>query len=364
MECIAVGQAHSRFRSVIREHGMSPHNTIKIDPTLLYYYPMEDMPWAYEAMGRKATALELKEIYEDDMYYLLALFPKVQNLSLEDMNLKDIDQVHLFPKLKSLSFENVRSETPVLVRLFKHLDESLRKIDFGSDLPKGLDALHNIQDVRLCNRALTKDLTTFWEQNHDIEDIYLGVRDSFHQRRNSEQRMWDLYEKHHNQIDANFEAMAKLKKLTFLSYTIFFSCPDSVKFPFLRQLSLFSDNYDVLNGFLENVGTELLYLTVDWNRAKCYDYLNLYDFPNLKHLDIGEGYHMYREGFCDLPNLQWLAIPEEDWKMAVEAVEWFPALTEINVGNKRKWTVPDELKGKLQKVLRKSGREISINGRE
>lgn len=364
MDSIAVAQAHSRFLSIISEHGMSSQNTYQIDPDLLYHYPMEDMPWAYEAMGKNAKTLELKDIYEDDLYYLLALFTKLRHLSLENINLKDIGQVHSFPpSLESLSLENVKSDKSLLVKLFNYLDDTLHTIDFGSDIPKGLEALHNIKDLRICNKALTKDMSTFWKNNPEIKDVYLGATDDIGGGPKSEARIWAIYEKNKTQIDANFEAMGRLKNLSYLSYTMFFCCPDQVKFSTLK-LRLWSSDFDSLNGFLSNVGEELLVLQVNWDGSKCYDHLNLQGFPKLEYLEIDDHYYMEQDAFGDMANLKTLIIAQGDSKDLLEIIEWFPALKEITVGEEDSWDFYEGLEAELEKVLRESGREICINGSE
>lgn len=221
-ESIFVGQAHPRFQSVITDHGMPAQNKVVIDRTMLYYYPMTDLPWAYQAMGRNTTTLEVSGVYEDDLYYLLALFPKLRHLSLKDMNLKTIGQIQEIPQLESLTLNKVGAEKSVLVKMFNHLDETLRKIDFTSDIPKGLEALYHIRDVRICNRALTKDLSTFWKNNPEIEDIYLGIWDYFDSAPNTQRQIEQLGEKYEAQINTNFKAMTNLKNLAFMFQRMFF----------------------------------------------------------------------------------------------------------------------------------------------
>lgn len=135
------------------------------------------MRWFYKALGRKATALKICGLCEHQLPIIFPLFPKLTHLTLDNMSLKGRRRIAAFPRLQSLKLNRVSSYTQYLTELFHHLDHSLRVLDFGEDMPKGINALHNLHEVHLCNQALTKDIANFWRQNAQIKRLYIGETD-------------------------------------------------------------------------------------------------------------------------------------------------------------------------------------------
>lgn len=95
------------------------------------------------------------------------------------MILKKTGHIAAFPSLDSLKLHGISADCDYMLHLFKHLDSTLRVLDFGPDLPNGLEALHNLREVHMCNYSLTKDMTLFWGQNKNIRRIYIGDTDPF-----------------------------------------------------------------------------------------------------------------------------------------------------------------------------------------
>lgn len=327
---------------------------------------MDTHQWVYQALGRNTESVEIACIDEKKLATVFAFFPKMRNLKLDGLELKDLSNVTAYPRLESLTLNDIRVDKKYLVKLFKHLDATLHKLDFSGDVPKALETLHNLRELHMCNKSLIRDMSPFFKQNKRLERIFIGETDAFGYK--EEKRFKKMCDHNKVHIKANYKAMAALPQLRLLWLRLYMLSDGGglwgVKFPELRELNLWTYKAKHTINFLKNVGVQLKVFRTSWEDWKVYDPMGLARFPQLEHVEVREDMFT-EEDLFPLKQLKTLKVCHEQPATVLKLVKELPLLRDITVGDVSKWTFDKKLDEELLKVLRAgSGREIRMNGSE
>lgn len=367
LETICLALAHDRFKDLVLCHGMPANHTFSLNQTFLHNFPVDKMLWLYQAMGRNTHTVTMSNISEEDLFVLLELLPKVRHLTLENVHLTKKDKMSLVPPLESLKIDNVRGTKPCLTKLFKQLCGSLRVIDFGMDMTKpmaqAICELRDLQEVHFGGKALTMDLSTFWQRNATIQSLYIGENEVYDQKRERKREEYSsTYYSNRKQTNKNAREFCGLENLTFLSWNFYDGdFYDLGKLSALREVRLNANFYDDVCRLLESVGPQLTSLWAAWT-DDVYDPIGLEKFPMLEELELTENYYYMPDDIINCKQLRILKLWDESADEVVRMIKELPLLEEIYVGKLCKWKFDTKYEASLLSVLGATDREVSING--
>lgn len=148
----------------------------------------------------------------------------MRHLKLSGLELKDLSTVTAYLRLESLTLHEIRVDKKYLVKLFKHLDATLHKLDMAGDVPKALETLHNLRELHLCNKSLIRDMSPFFKENKRMERIFIGETGAFGYK--EEKRFKKMCDHNKVHIKANYKAMAGLPQLRLLFHDYIIICID------------------------------------------------------------------------------------------------------------------------------------------
>lgn len=368
-EWISLGLTHPRYQSLIKDHGL-PGNSVDLSSGFLCEYPLDTHSWVYQGLGMNTTTLTSSNVNESDLTRLFPLFPKLQHLQLHQMRLTDMTKIPDYPHLESLKLDGVTVDRKYLLKLFKHLKGALKCLDFGHDLPKALEAVHDLREMHMCNQALTKDMTTFWKQNAGIERLYIGETDSFDWKEMKRLQKMCANDKNQEHVKQNYQAFDGLQGLTFLHFRhllyedlqMFFGAKFELRA--LRELLLWTYKGDTATEFLAHVGPELRVFRSECFDYKIYDPFGLERFPLLESLEVQFDFFM-EDDLPTLKNLQRFVTIDSSSSTVLWYVRELPKLRELTMDTKPKeWQLEDKFEQPLKEFLRQNGRELLLNGRK